>query len=181
MVSSSLSIVLPAYNEEARLGPALDELFAYLRSVPVGTLPDKVDVFVVDDGSADGTAALVRATFGDSRFAIRLLPAIAAAATVWIGVLLVREFGGGRFARALAGLSLLTMPGLIGTCSILSMNAFDVFCWAACALVVTRILRGGDQRLWILFGLLAGLGLENKISVLFLGAYANSFRRIAGS
>ena len=61
MVSSSLSIVLPAYNEEARLGPALDELFAYLRSVPVGTLPDKVDVFVVDDGSADGTAALVRA------------------------------------------------------------------------------------------------------------------------
>ena len=114
-------------------------------------------------------AALVRATFGDSRFAIRLLPAIAAAATVWIGVLLVREFGGGRFARALAGLSLLTMPGLIGTCSILSMNAFDVFCWAACALVVTRILRGGDQRLWILFGLLAGLGLENKISVLFLG------------
>ena len=113
--------------------------------------------------------ALVRATLGDSRFAIRLLPAIAAAATVSIGVRLAREFGGGRFARALAGLSLLAMPGLIGTCSILSMNAFDVLCWAACALVVTRILRGGDERLWLLFGLLAGLGLENKISVLFLG------------
>ena len=114
-------------------------------------------------------AALVRATLGDSRFAIRLLPALAAAATVWTGVRLAREFGGGRFARALAGLSLLAMPGLIGMCSILSMNAFDVFFWAACALVVTRILRGGDQRLWLLFGLLAGVGLENKISVLFLG------------
>ena len=113
--------------------------------------------------------ALVRATLGDSRFAIRLLPALAAAATVWIGVRLAREFGGGRFARALAGLSLLAMPGLIGTCSILSMNAFDVLCWAACALVVTRILRGGDPRLWLLFGLIAGVGLENKISVLFLG------------
>jgi len=61
MVPSSLSIVLPAYNEEARLGPALDELFAYLCSAPKGTLPEKVDVLVVDDGSTDGTAALVRA------------------------------------------------------------------------------------------------------------------------
>ncbi len=61
MIPSSLSIVLPAFNEEARLGPALDELQAYLRSAPEGALPDKVDVLVVDDGSTDGTAALVRA------------------------------------------------------------------------------------------------------------------------
>ena len=60
MVFSSLSIILPAFNEEARLGPALDELFAYLCSVPPGVLPDRVDVLVVDDGSSDGTAAVVR-------------------------------------------------------------------------------------------------------------------------
>ncbi len=113
--------------------------------------------------------ALVRVTLGDSRFAIRLLPALAAAGTVGIGVRLAREMGGGRFARLLAGLSLMAMPGLIALCSILSMNAFDVLCWAACTLVVVRILNGGNQRLWLLFGLLAGLGLENKISVLFLG------------
>jgi dolichyl-phosphate beta-glucosyltransferase len=58
---SSLGIVLPAYNEEARLGPALDELFAYLCSVTPGDLPEFVSVLVVDDGSTDGTAALVRA------------------------------------------------------------------------------------------------------------------------
>ncbi|MGD0248054.1 MAG: dolichyl-phosphate beta-glucosyltransferase [Candidatus Limnocylindrales bacterium] len=57
---SSLGIVLPAYNEEARLGPALDELFAYLRSAPSGSLPETVSVLVVDDGSTDDTAALVR-------------------------------------------------------------------------------------------------------------------------
>jgi hypothetical protein len=113
--------------------------------------------------------ALVRMTLGDSRFAIRLLPALAAAGTVGIGVRLAREMGGGRFARLLAGLSLMLMPGLIALCSILSMNAFDVLCWAACTLVVVRILNAGNQRLWLLFGLLAGLGLENKISVLFLG------------
>jgi len=57
---SSLGIVLPAYNEEARLGPALDELFGYLCEA-VAVLPASVSVLVVDDGSTDGTAALVRA------------------------------------------------------------------------------------------------------------------------
>jgi dolichyl-phosphate beta-glucosyltransferase len=57
---SSLAIVLPAYNEEARLGPALDELFAFL-ATPCAGLPDLMSVLVVDDGSTDGTAALVRA------------------------------------------------------------------------------------------------------------------------
>jgi len=57
---SSLGIVLPAYNEEARLGPALDELFGYLCEA-VGVLPASVSVLVVDDGSTDGTAALVSA------------------------------------------------------------------------------------------------------------------------
>jgi dolichyl-phosphate beta-glucosyltransferase len=56
---SSLGIVLPAYNEEARLGPALDELFGYLCEA-VGMLPASVSVLVVDDGSTDGTATLVR-------------------------------------------------------------------------------------------------------------------------
>ena len=61
MVFRSLGIVLPAYNEEARLGPALDELVAYLRAAPEGMLPARINVLVVDDGSTDGTADLVRA------------------------------------------------------------------------------------------------------------------------
>ena len=61
MDRASLTIVLPAYNEEARLGPGLDELFAYLASdVGRAALPPEVRVLVVDDGSTDGTAALVR-------------------------------------------------------------------------------------------------------------------------
>jgi glycosyltransferase involved in cell wall biosynthesis len=66
----SLTLVLPAYNEETRLGPALDELFGYLRrrggppreGAPAsGNLPDAIRVLVVDDGSTDATADLVRA------------------------------------------------------------------------------------------------------------------------
>jgi glycosyltransferase involved in cell wall biosynthesis len=54
-----LTIVLPAYNEATRIGPALDELFGFLRSPAGVELAPIVDVLVVDDGSTDGTAALV--------------------------------------------------------------------------------------------------------------------------
>jgi dolichyl-phosphate beta-glucosyltransferase len=57
---ASLQIVLPAYNEEARIGPALDELFAYLCGLAPGTLPESVKVLVVDDGSTDRTADVIR-------------------------------------------------------------------------------------------------------------------------
>jgi len=64
----SVSIVLPAYDEAARIGPALDELFGYLRRRGPGregggSADDlgRWDVLVVDDGSNDATADIVAA------------------------------------------------------------------------------------------------------------------------
>lgn len=61
MVSSAtmvkkLSVVIPAYNEEERLGPTLDRMVEYLK-----TTPREWELVVVDDGSKDGTRALVEA------------------------------------------------------------------------------------------------------------------------
>ena len=51
----SISIVVPAYNEEARLPATLEKILAYLRLKDFSF----AEVVVVDDGSKDGTAALV--------------------------------------------------------------------------------------------------------------------------
>lgn len=57
---ATLTVVLPAYNEAERIGPALDELFDYLARRRPG-LPAAIEVLVVDDGSADDTAAIAEA------------------------------------------------------------------------------------------------------------------------
>lgn len=55
----TVTVILPAYNEAARLGPALNELFAWLQTEAGRALGD-VGVLLVDDGSTDGTADLAR-------------------------------------------------------------------------------------------------------------------------
>jgi 4-amino-4-deoxy-L-arabinose transferase-like glycosyltransferase len=114
-------------------------------------------------------AGLGRALGGDSLVAIRFLPALAAAATVFLAGATAAELGGGRFAQLLAAAATLLAPIYLSLFTILSMNAFDVLIWAACFWVIARILRTGEERLWLAFGALAGIGLQNKISVLFLG------------
>jgi glycosyltransferase involved in cell wall biosynthesis len=60
-MSASLSVVIPAYNESARLGNSLRAVVDYLRQ----NFPDG-ELIVVDDGSSDETAELARKVFQDS-------------------------------------------------------------------------------------------------------------------
>jgi dolichyl-phosphate beta-glucosyltransferase len=53
-----LSLVIPAYNEEARLGQTLREVFAYLHAQG-----EAAEVIVVDDGSHDGTVRVAEEAF----------------------------------------------------------------------------------------------------------------------
>ena len=53
-----LSLVIPAYNEERRLGPTLEAVLAFL-----GDQPYTSEVIVVSDGSRDGTRRVAEAAF----------------------------------------------------------------------------------------------------------------------
>jgi hypothetical protein len=113
-------------------------------------------------------ARLSVAWFGSSLRAIRVLPAAAAAVTVVLTGLLARELGGRRFAQALAALAILLAPGFLAAGGLLAAGAFAVLFWAGCSLVLVRMLRSGNTRLWLLYGLLAGLGLENRHAMALL-------------
>ena len=81
--SISVSVVIPAYNEEGRLPETLDAIVAYLTQTPW-----EWTVRVVDDGSTDGTAAVVeRFHRGEPRVALQREPHGGKGAAVRAGLL----------------------------------------------------------------------------------------------
>jgi hypothetical protein len=111
----------------------------------------------------------VRALLGDSLFAIRLPAVLAEAGVVVLAGLIARGLGGARFAQVLSAISAAVVPVFLVSGGFFSMNALDHLFWALAIYVLVLIVKGGDRRLWLLFGGFTGLGLQNKISVLFLG------------
>src|SRR5258708_7869751 len=114
-------------------------------------------------------AWLTRHLFGDSPYSIRLFPALAGAGLVLVAAAIARELGGGRFAQLLTAIAVLFAPGYLAFCSYLSMNSLEPLIWSGCALIVIRIIKRDDPRLWPWFGLLAGIGLLNKHTMLVFG------------
>jgi 4-amino-4-deoxy-L-arabinose transferase-like glycosyltransferase len=99
---------------------------------------------------------------------LRLPSALAAGALVLLTGLLTRELRGGRTAQALACAVIATAPVVIGASHLLSTTTFDLPFWALLLWLLTRILRTGDQRLWLAAGLAAGAGLLDTDLVAFL-------------
>ena len=114
-------------------------------------------------------ARLVTSIFGDSLAALRLVSAVVGAAVIYLAGRLARELGGGLFAQGLAVVCVLIAPVYLNLFHIFTMNGFDFLFWTLGALVVVRILKTENPKLWLLFGLVAGIGLENKHSMLFFG------------
>jgi hypothetical protein len=111
----------------------------------------------------------VRLIFGDSIVAIRILPVIGAALFVFLTGLLARQIGGKKIGMILAAVVAFAPLGNFNNLHTYSMNFLDQFFWLATFFILVHIIKSGDTKYWLLFGLVAGLGLENKISVLFLG------------
>jgi hypothetical protein len=77
------------------------------------------------------------------------------------------ELGGRRWAVALSCAASLSALVYLGIGNFFSMNAFEPLFWMGAIYLLVRIINGGSLRLWLWFGALIGLGLENKHSMVF--------------
>jgi hypothetical protein len=112
---------------------------------------------------------IATSVFGDSLFAVRLVPAILSSAGLFVTGLIVIRLGGGKVAQLIALVAWSTLIN-IAMHSYYSMNAIDFLIWALVFLFVLRIIQDERKVDWILLGCILGIGLMNKIGVLFLGA-----------
>ena len=122
-------------------------------------------------------ARLTDILFGyDHMWSLRLFSAMAGAAKVFLTGLIVHALGGKRLAAALAMLGVTVVGVYLGIDSYLSMNSFEPVFWMTCTLCLIHLARVEDgmpgaerivRNAWIVLGISAGLGLENKDNILF--------------
>ena len=109
------------------------------------------------------------AILGISPTAVRILPALEMGLVVVFIALITRDLGGSRRAQVLAAITA-GISGYLGAGHLDTTTDPDLLAWAVVLWLVVKLLAGGDQRLWLVVGLVAGIGLENKDTLLFLGA-----------
>lgn len=121
-------------------------------------------------------ARLSEILFGyDHMWSLRLISGIAGAFKVFLTGALVWAMGGTRRAAALAMLGATIAGVYLGIDSFLSMNSFEPVFWLPCILALVRIVQAptlpNPERVvrnwWIVLGVSAGLGLENKANEVF--------------
>ena len=113
-------------------------------------------------------ANTARTLFGDSLFAIRILPAVAGAALIVLAALIARELGGGRRAQALAMLCVLCAPLFMRSAALFQPVVFDQLWWTLALYGTLRIANRGAPRDWVLLGVAGGIGLLTKFSIGFI-------------
>src|SRR5271157_1700980 len=110
------------------------------------------------------------AIFGDSLRSVRLVPALSSAALIVLTGMMARELGGKRFAVVLSAVTVLVAPIYLSGGSLLTTNCdLEVLLWMGCAYFALLAAKRDDPRYWLWFGVVAGIGLQEKYSILVLG------------
>src|SRR3984957_12097543 len=110
-----------------------------------------------------------RAVFGDSLRAIRFFPALASSLLVVQAAIIAREFGGRRFSLLLTAITILIAPQYLSNGSLLGTNCLEPNLWMGCAYFAIVAIKRNDPRYWLWFGVVAGLGLQEKYSIAVFG------------
>lgn len=111
---------------------------------------------------------------------LRVPPALMAGATVLLTGAIARELGANRRAQLIAAGCAAVASVILIVGHLLSTATFDLLAWSLVTWLVARVIRTGEQRLWLAAGLVAGLALLNKPLIAFLLAGLGAGVLIAG-
>jgi hypothetical protein len=123
----------------------------------------------VDQPPLVAVAAWLSSPAGYALPALRALPIIAAAATVYLAVRLTRYLGGGTFAQALAGTATLLLPAYLLLGNTLTTTSFEPFFWTLAVFAVIALAREpaahARRWLWVALTLAIAGGAYGKYSM----------------
>lgn len=116
---------------------------------------------------APALLAAVTAVFGNSLFALHLLPSLFSGGAVIIAGLMAKEFGGGRLAMVLAGIAAAFVPVWMAVGTLYTYDFLDQFILMLLFYFIIKLIKSGNLKLWLAIGAVAGLGLMTKPSMMF--------------
>jgi Dolichyl-phosphate-mannose-protein mannosyltransferase len=120
-----------------------------------------------------GVPLLARAVglvFGDRLWPLRVVAGLVHATLVAATAYLASRFGGRRQALALAAIAAALLPVFLAEGSLFRPPALDQLWWGLALVLVVRLADGADPREWLALGLVFGLGLETRWTILVLAA-----------
>ena len=112
---------------------------------------------------------ICRAVLGDSLRSIRFIPALASSLLVVQSAVLAREFGGRRYAMLLTAICAVIAPQYLSNGSLLTTNCLEPNLWMGCVYFAILAIKRQNPRYWLWFGVIAGIGLEEKYSIAIFG------------
>src|SRR5271169_1613540 len=112
---------------------------------------------------------ICRAVLGDSLRSIRFIPAVASSMLVVQTAVLARELGGRRYAVLLSAIAAVIAPQYLSNGGLLGTNCLEPNLWMGCAYFAILAIKRDDPRYWLWFGVVAGIGLQEKYSIALFG------------
>jgi hypothetical protein len=117
-------------------------------------------------------ANLSRALFDHTLAAVRVLPAIEGTVLLILAAMIARELGGRRFAQGMAAVCVLCGVLFLRASTLFQPVILDQLWWTLALFTLARITRDPSAAHWLDFGVVVGLGLLTKFSILFFGLAA---------
>jgi hypothetical protein len=122
----------------------------------------------VDQPPLVALAAWLASPFGYALPAIRVLPALAAAAAAGLAVRVAKDLGGGRFAQWCAGITVALVPAYLSLGGVLTTTSFEALSWLLALWCAIRIVRGAGIAWWAGLGASFAFGMYGKYSIALL-------------